>query len=429
MAIHVVGPGDTLWAISQKYNSSIQLIVEVNGLESANLVPGVALYIPDDNLVNRFYRIQGGDTLWRIAVQFNTSIENIIAANPGIDPNRLFIGQSITIPSPNNPQVATLGFAVPYYPQTIISYLENLADNLTYLAIVSYTMTDEGYAYVLLEDREIIARSKELNVSPLLMIRNYRNGDFSAELIGRVLESPTYRRNLVLSIANLARQRGYDGVSIDFEFIPPPRRNDFNTFLAELKSELGNLILHVNVHAKTEDIPTNRIIGAYDYSSIGLIADIVAVMTIDYGYPTGPPDPVAPYWWIEQVIRYSITQINPRKLQIALPLYGYEKIVPPTAHSYTTKSLSVLAAQNLSISNGISVQYDSLAASPWYSYWSGANEHVIWYEDIRSYVEKLKLVDLYQLLGVTFWQLSFPSPQLWAYMDRNIDTLKVRRLD
>jgi spore germination protein len=59
------------------------------------------------------------------------------------------------------------------------------------------------------------------------------------------------------------------------------------------------LILHVNVHAKTEDIPTNLIIGAYDYLAIGAVADIVGVMTIDYGYPTGPPNPVATIWWVE----------------------------------------------------------------------------------------------------------------------------------
>ena len=50
-------------------------------------------------------------------------------------------------------------------------------------------------------------------------------------------------------------------------------------------------------------------------------------MTMDYGYPGGPPDPIAPITWLEQVIQYSLTQINPRKLQIAIALYGYDKVV------------------------------------------------------------------------------------------------------
>ena len=107
------------------------------------------------------------------------------------------------------------------------------------------------------------------------MVRNLAGNDFSAELAGRVLGNPTYRGNLVASLVNLTRQRGFGGVSIDFEFIPPARRNDFNLFLTELKQSLGGLILHVNVHAKTADIPTNRIIGAYDYAAIGNVADLM----------------------------------------------------------------------------------------------------------------------------------------------------------
>ncbi len=79
------------------------------------------------------------------------------------------------------------------------------------------------------------------NVIPLLMIRNFEDGQFSPELIGSVLENPTYRNNLIKSLVQLTRQRGYGGVSIDFEFIPPERREEFTLFLRNLKTELGNL--------------------------------------------------------------------------------------------------------------------------------------------------------------------------------------------
>ena len=74
---------------------------------------------------------------------------------------------------------------------------------------------------------------------------------------------------MIKSLVKLVRTRGYGGVSIDFEFIPPERRNEFTIFLRDLKTELGDPLLHVNVHAKSEDLPTNRIVGAYDYRAIG----------------------------------------------------------------------------------------------------------------------------------------------------------------
>jgi len=44
------------------------------------------------------YYIQSGDTLWRIAQRYYTSLNKIITANPGINPYQLRIGQQITVP-------------------------------------------------------------------------------------------------------------------------------------------------------------------------------------------------------------------------------------------------------------------------------------------------------------------------------------------
>ncbi|HAQ07694.1 MAG TPA: chitinase [Bacillus bacterium] len=420
MAVHVVKAGENLWSIGRLHGVTIQSIVKTNGLPSSNaIIPGLALYIPNTRPVIRFYKIRAGDTLWQLSSRFGTNVTSILNANPGLDPNRLYIGQNINIPSTIKPQMATLGFVVPGSPQTFLEGFDAFAPKLTFLAVSAFSFTDEGYAFVGMEDIAIVNRSKELNVIPLLMVRNMKGGAFSKELAGSVLANPVYRRNLVLSLVNLATQRGYGGVSVDMEFIPPLQRENFNTFLRDLKAALGNLILHVNVHAKTEDIPLNPIIGAYDYKTIGEIADIVAVMTIDYGYPGGPPDPVAPLWWIALVTRYSLTQIPKEKLQIAFPLYGYDKVVGTNQ----TRALSVLSAQNLAISTGAVIQYDSAARSPWFRYWKGTEEHIVWFEDSRSYIEKYRLIDLYQLYGTTFWQLTLPAPQNWAYL-ANIDVYK-----
>ncbi|GLB60767.1 LysM peptidoglycan-binding domain-containing protein [Cytobacillus sp. NCCP-133] len=420
MGIHVVQAGDSLWAISQKYNVAIQRIISANGLENtARIIPGLALYIPEGGPVIRSYLVQPGDTLWKISKRYQTTINAILSANTGISPESLYIGQKLTIPSPIKPEMETLGFIVPNSSKAFIPIFRETARNLTYISISSYSLTKEGYAYIELEDTAIIAESMRLNVTPLLMIRNLAGGEFSAELIGGVLENPAYRRNLILSLLNFINQKGYGGVSLDFEFIPPPRRQDFNLFLRELKNAIGSKILHVNVHAKTEDIPTNRIIGAYDYRAIGAASDIVAVMTMDYGYPTGPPNPIAPVWWVEEVIKYSITQIRPKKLQIALPLYGYDW---RTADNLT-RAYSMLSIQNMALEAGAIIQYDLFAASPWFKYWRGAEEHIVWFEDIRSITEKYNLIDRYNLFGVTYWQLSLSFPQNWEYLNENFTIL------
>jgi len=59
------------------------------------------------------YVVQPGDTLFLISVRFNTTVNDILAANPQIvDPNVIFVGQVIFIPS---------GTAIP--PETQCPYL------------------------------------------------------------------------------------------------------------------------------------------------------------------------------------------------------------------------------------------------------------------------------------------------------------------
>ncbi|KOP82543.1 glycosyl hydrolase family 18 protein [Cytobacillus solani] len=416
MTVHVVKSGESIWSIAQSYQVPLSSIIEANQLnQNETIIPGLALYIPNNGLPIRSQIVSLGDTISNLAKKFQTSINLILMANPGINPYQLRIGQKVNIPSPLKLVMETLGFIVPYSPKSFLPVLNQIASNLTYLSIVSYSLTYEGYAYILLDDTDLITESRRLNVVPLLMIRNFVNDEFSPDLIGRVLENPRYRQNLINSLMSFILQKGYGGVSIDFEFIPPPRRLDFNLFLSELKGALGSLILHVNVHAKTEDIPTNRIIGAYDYEAIGRAADIVAVMTIDYGYPTGPPNPVSPLWWMEQVIRYATSLINPQKLQIALPLYGYDWRLSDNK----TSAHSLLGAQNLSIATGSVINYNPQAATPSFTYWHGAEEHMVWFDDIRSFQEKYKLIDQYGLLGTTYWQLSLAFPQNWFFMDQN----------
>ena len=44
------------------------------------------------------YTIQSGDTFWSISQKLDTDIETIMAANPGVIPTSLYVGQVINLP-------------------------------------------------------------------------------------------------------------------------------------------------------------------------------------------------------------------------------------------------------------------------------------------------------------------------------------------
>lgn len=44
------------------------------------------------------YTVQSGDTLWQISIRFGVPLEDIIKANPNINPAQIYPGQQINIP-------------------------------------------------------------------------------------------------------------------------------------------------------------------------------------------------------------------------------------------------------------------------------------------------------------------------------------------
>jgi LysM repeat protein len=53
------------------------------------------------------YTIKAGDTFFQIARTFGVSLDALLAANPGVNPDRLFIGQVICVPTGTTPPPST----------------------------------------------------------------------------------------------------------------------------------------------------------------------------------------------------------------------------------------------------------------------------------------------------------------------------------
>jgi peptidoglycan DL-endopeptidase LytF len=45
----------------------------------------------------RYYRLRQGETISDVAIRFDTTVEQLLALNPGIEPNSLDVGQRIRV--------------------------------------------------------------------------------------------------------------------------------------------------------------------------------------------------------------------------------------------------------------------------------------------------------------------------------------------
>lgn len=95
--------GDTLSELAIEYNTTVERLVELNNIANPNLIyAGATLIVPTSDpsdTTTQIYVVQYGDTLSQIALEYGTTVENLAAINNIQNVNLIYVGQIIKIPS------------------------------------------------------------------------------------------------------------------------------------------------------------------------------------------------------------------------------------------------------------------------------------------------------------------------------------------
>ena len=104
---HTVKKGDTLYSLANQYNTTVDQLKALNNLSSNTLTIGKVLKLPTKQSTNtNKYIIQKGDTLYSIAKQNNTTIDKIKELNK-LTNNTLTIGNTLLLPSTELIEITT----------------------------------------------------------------------------------------------------------------------------------------------------------------------------------------------------------------------------------------------------------------------------------------------------------------------------------
>lgn len=108
---HKVRSGETLGSIASTYGTTVSKVMSLNGLRSTNIYVGQRLKIestkggqqttntttPEPSTEKKYYSVRSGDTFGKIAQRHGKSISQLRKLNPGVNIDRLNVGQKIRV--------------------------------------------------------------------------------------------------------------------------------------------------------------------------------------------------------------------------------------------------------------------------------------------------------------------------------------------
>ena len=402
----------------------MQKVIDDNRLENPErLVVGQTIVVMTENIN---HTVAPGESLYSIARRYRTTVSDILRANPEIaEPSRIRVGQVVVIPvaSPKLGTIDVNGYA---FPNISSSTLASTLPHLTYISIFSYQVRPDG-SLVPIPDMPIIQNARQNKVASLMVITNIKEGgSFDSELAHTILTNKQVQDTLFDNIIKTLG-KGYYGLDIDFEYLYPRDRENYNRFIKRAVDTLHPLGYTVTVALapKTSAGQVGLLYEAHDYPALGELVDHIILMTYEWGYTYSSARAVAPINLVEKVLQYAVTAIPSKKILLGIPNYGYDWTLPFVKGS-AARSLSHTAAVDLAAKVNARIQFDTTAQSPYFRYYdSSRRQHEVWFEDARSIEAKLKLVDKYNLGGVSYWTINSFFPQNWLVLDSMYNVRKV----
>lgn len=125
---------------------------------------------------------------------------------------------------------------------------------------------------------------------------------------------------------------------------------------------------------------------------------------------------VSPLPNVERVVSYGVSEIPSEKVLMGFPLYGYDWKIP-FVRGTKARSLSPVEAVSLALETGSQIEYDDYQQAPFFYYTEGEQQHVVWFENLRSADQKLNLVESYSLAGISLWNIVRDFPQVYMLIN------------
>ena len=272
--------------------------------------------------------------------------------------------------------------------------------------------------------------------SGLKIIPTMTDGTNELVLAGYLAKAET-RTTIVKSIIDLVNKNGFDGIDLDFEGFAFVDANttwaktapNWVLFIKELSGQLhaSQKILSVSTPYAFNPSEKQKGYTVYAWAEIASSIDRLRIMTYDYS--VAKPGPIGPITWTEKTLQYALGIMPASKVFIGLPGYGRDWITavvgtcpvsaPPGLKVGAKAAVFKMNYANAKAAIDLATPvFDEKSSEVTYSYLQSFNgltangaattctvSRTVWYQNDRSYTERMNLVAKYRLGGAALWTL------------------------
>lgn len=297
-----------------------------------------------------------------------------------------------------------------------IAVLKKNADKIDILAPQFYTVSAKLVLIGKLDTQlKNVISQKKIKVMPLIT-----NAGFRQDVIHDLLVSPLAQDAVIKAMVDVGRKNKYIGWQFDFENISYLDKDLYSVFVEKSAEALhkNNLILSVAAVSRSVDYEDTDAFknwgGVFDYARIAKVVDFVSLMTYDDPDSVGP---VASLPFINKVLSYVKDKIPAEKLSLGIPLYYWGWSTDPykkvTASGTYNRLLGIMS--NFRHNLG----FDSALGASWLTYFWQNDQYKIWYQDKKSFANKLDIIKQNNLRGFSAWVLGVEDPGIWSTLAKN----------
>jgi len=252
----------------------------------------------------------------------------------------------------------------------------------------------------------------------LVMISNIDSATqrFDPKRLAALVSRPGVRLAAARQVAQVVKQWGLGGVTVDFEEIPDKLHPMVRAFLTDLRTELSA------VQGAGPPLLVTQAIAADIAPSLltqyAALNDRIYLMLYDEHYGSGDPGPVASQAWYERRAEVLLKSVPANKAVLAIGAYGYD-----WNDAGPKESGSALTFQDVmekARENEVKVRFDSVALNP-YITWTDedSTDHVAWYLDGVTAYNELVAARRLGARGNALWRLGAEDPSLWRALRPN----------